>query len=149
MRRTRFVLVALSAIVGLTQVAATAGPAHSTQKRSYSAQGFNAPMSMVSCSGQDVAVGTGGGLGVENPQVRFRTQPVYRTVSLRIADQSATKVWAVAWQGQRTVGVFCGKTSKPLAIRGSKPVTVALFDAVTDRGFSIVTHGTVTATFAG
>ena len=150
MRRTCFVLVGLWAIVAVSQVAAVADPTHSTRaKRTYASPGVNVPLAMVSCSGKDVGVATGnGGFGVQNPQVSFRTQSAFRTVSFRITDRSTTEIWAVAWQGSRVIGIFCGRTPRPLVIRGAKPVTVAMFDAITDRGLSLVTTGTVTAIFS-
>jgi hypothetical protein len=144
------VLVALSAIVALSQVAAVAEPAHSTRaKRTYGSPGVSMPLAEVSCSGKDVGVASGnGGFGLQNPQVSFRTQSAFRTVSFQITDHSTTEIWAVAWQGSRVIGIFCGRTPKPLVIRGAKPVTVAMFDAITDRGLSVVTTGTVTAIFS-
>jgi hypothetical protein len=141
-------LCTLVVLISLSPGAALAGPARSTQKHVYSGPGFNMPLAMVSCSGQDVAVASGGGTGFDNPEVRFHTRIAWHDVSFRIADQSATKVWAVAWQGRRVIGTFCGSTKKPFAIRGTEPVTVALYDAITNSGVSIVTSGTVTAAFS-
>src|SRR3989442_12465076 len=99
-RSVRIVLISLCALVVLvflSQSAALAGGAHSKQKQAYSGPAFNMPLPMVSCSGQDVAIASGGGAGFDNPEVRFRTRAAWHEVSFRIADQSATKVWAVAW----------------------------------------------------
>ena len=148
MRRAFAIAVtALLLATGVLQRAALAGGSSlGTERRGYSAQGFNLDIGLMACPAGVVGI-SNGGLGVQTPAVFFKVPRAARAVSLRIADRSGTDVMAYVWHGGHPVGSFCGRTAHPFRLRGPGRLEVALFDAVTTTGLSIVTSGTVAARF--
>ena len=148
MRRSLFVAT-LVAVVALAQGQAFADG--SGQTRTYSPQSnprVDVITGVVSCTGLGL-VDTGGDDAELAPNTLvFRPGSRSRSVSISVADKSGTTLVADAWQGDRFMGEFCGSTSKPLTLHGTKPVAVVLYDGITTTGPSVVTTGTVTATFA-
>lgn len=79
--------------------------------------------------------------------VEFRGGPE-RFVSIEIADAHGQPVTGVVVQPDADETQICGATDKPLKIRPYENVTVFLMNGTCgDAGASIVTTGTVTATF--
>lgn len=67
-------------------------------------------------------------------------------ISDRIPGQRVTAV--VNQTGRPWAGrIVCGRTAQPLPVREGKPIFVHLFDGVSDGGPSVLSGGTVTATF--
>jgi len=91
--------------------------------------------------------------------VLFFTRPTERQVTVKVTDMSGQPVYATVVQNkgnpggyglqQATVkGEFCGKTKKPISIKGGQRVAVYLYEGPGPDGCpGIATQGTVKATF--
>ncbi|HEV2757620.1 MAG TPA: hypothetical protein VG318_17795 [Actinomycetota bacterium] len=113
------------------------GTAPRTQTLEYTAGGISAGPD------QTTVVTVGDDVG----KVVFRGGPE-RFVDVEVADAHGLPVTAVVSQGTLTEHYVCGASEKPLPIVPHKKVTVFLVNGVCgDAGASVVTTGTVTATF--
>ncbi|MDQ3952572.1 MAG: hypothetical protein M3279_06385 [Actinomycetota bacterium] len=79
--------------------------------------------------------------------VVFRGGPE-RFVSIEIADRHGLQVTGIVRQGEEAGTHVCGATEKPIRVKPYEKVTVFLMNgACGASGASVVTSGTVTATF--
>ncbi|MGH2756445.1 MAG: hypothetical protein ACRDI3_01510 [Actinomycetota bacterium] len=92
-------------------------------------------------------------VGTDDPMPLARTADVSflpagrRHVRLAIEDESGTRVAAKVVQEAMRSQLFCGSTSKSIAVNPKLPFQVVLFSGACAGSHSVVTDGTVTATF--
>lgn len=92
--------------------------------------------------------------GIDDPMPIVRSAEVYflpagrRFVSLEARDASGLPVGAKIVQDDVRSDLFCGKTDRPLIVNPKVPFKVLLFSGACAGGASVVTEGTVTATFS-
>lgn len=127
-----------AALVVAAPIAGARGIAPRTQTLEYTAGGVSAGPD------QTTVVTVGDDVG----KVVFRGGPE-RFVEIEVADAHGLPVTAIVSQGEQTSHYVCGSSEKPLPIVPNKKVTVFLVNGLCgDAGASVVTRGTVTATFS-
>lgn len=129
---------AAAALLAAAPGAAAGSPEVRRQTLEYVAGGVS------SGPGQTTVVTVGDSIG----KVVFRGGPE-KLVSIEVADAHGLPVTAIVSQGdERHTHYVCGKSDGPLPIVPYRRVTVFLVNGVCgDAGASVVTTGTVTATF--
>lgn len=131
------IALAVSALFVPAPEAGAGGTRPRTQTLEYVAGGVSAGPD------QTMVVTVGDSVG----KVVFRGGPE-RLVAVEVADTHGLPVTAIVSQGEKTNHYVCGASEEPLPILPYKKVTVFLVNgACGDAGASVVTTGTVTATF--
>jgi hypothetical protein len=136
-RRNVAAVLAAAGLVAAAPGAGARGPAPRTQTLEYTAGGVSAGPD------QTTVVTVGDNVG----KVVFRGGPE-RFVDVEVADVHGMPVTAIVSQGEQTSHYVCGASEKPLPILPYRKVTVFLMNGACGAGASVVTRGTVTATFS-